>query len=322
MTTQTPSSLRLQTRWNDATKITAPDGDERALVYRHHPSLNQPGFHPLVTPRGHVLTGWQMSDHVWHRGLWFSIRYVNEDNFWGGTPPFGMLTTSSGPCVEALANDTARMSHQLNWDSPTEGTLLQESREITTRLTPDGITMLDWASVLRAVKDVTLDRSPYTGTMGGYGGLGFRASRELHEAEFLLPDGRILPEVGGEAYQQACDPKVKIGHAAVQVGGEPLPWLVLQGRMDGGADERVSIGIIDHPDNPGSPVPWYAKLHPGRGFSYLNAAFLFHGPKSLKAGEYLKFNYRVFYRDGRWTADEFAKLANEFRQSPRAEIHP
>lgn len=292
MATRDSSPLLLKLRWNDMIEVSAPH-DARTLVYRHQDSLPKSGFHPLTTPRGHVLTGWEMSDHVWHRGLWFAIKFVNKDNFWEERSPFGVQTFVAGPRVEALADDAARISLGLRWDSPTEGPLLSESRTITTHVTADGITMLDWAAILRAEKDVTLDRTPFT-TWGGYGGLALRAARELHEAEFLLPDGRSVSGINGDAH----------------------PWVVLQSRVDGGADQRVSLGIIDHPQNPAAPVPWYAKSPPGQGFTFLNAAFLFHGPIALAAGQSLRFSYRVFYRDGLWTSDEFSALAEAFRQGP------
>jgi len=47
----------------------------------------------------------------------------------------------------------------------------------------------------------------------------------------------------------------------------------------------------------------------GGGLSYVNAAFLFHEPMSLRADRPLRLRYRVLYGDGVWPADEFAELA-------------
>jgi hypothetical protein len=88
----------------------------------------------------------------------------------------------------------------------------------------------------------------------------------------------------------------------------------MQAAVDGaGAGQRVAIGMIDHPTNPRAPVPWYNKS--GNGFNYMNAAFLFHEQVTVKRGESLKFNYRMCYRDGEWTRDEFKQLAEQFRAS-------
>jgi len=81
--------------------------------------------------------------------------------------------------------------------------------------------------------------------------------------------------------------------------------------VDGGLEQKVSFAIVDHPGNPRSPSPWYAKCG---AVNYINAAFLFHEPMHVKAGEPLRFRYRVVYRDGLWDADGFAALAAAYRE--------
>ncbi|HEX9441848.1 MAG TPA: DUF6807 family protein, partial [Roseiflexaceae bacterium] len=41
----------------------------------------KPYFHPVCTPAGHCLTLFEPHDHVWHRGLWFTIKFINGENF-------------------------------------------------------------------------------------------------------------------------------------------------------------------------------------------------------------------------------------------------
>lgn len=243
-------------------------------------------IHPLVTPAGHRLTGFEMSDHVWHRGVWFTIKFVNGANFWEEHVPFGAQKSVAEPICEIIDRDRARISHRLHWDSETTGVAIDERRAVTF-----GPGVIDWSTELRAEKDLTLDRTPYT-TWGGYSGLSYRAARELHEVNFLLPNGDTV----------------------ASLAGQPHDWTVMQGAVDGGGPgQRVSMGMIDHPSNPRSPVPWYNKS--GNGFNYMNAAFLFHEPLRLARGESLKFNYRILYRDGEWTLNEFQRLAAEFRAS-------
>jgi hypothetical protein len=115
----------------------------------------------------------------------------------------------------------------------------------------------------------------------------------LHDAGFVLPDGQTVPAITGQHHD----------------------WVVMNAAVDGGPGERVSLGMIDHPANPRSPSPWYCKS--GNGFSFMNAAFLFHEPMKLAKNESLRFQYRVCYRDGSWSAQEFQSLANEFRESER-----
>ena len=121
--------------------------------------------------------------------------------------------------------------------------------------------------------------------------MSFRANREMHEVRFVLPGGKTIE----------------------RLIGQPHDWVLLEGRMDGGADEYVSIGMIDHLENPRSPSPWYGRSV--NGLTFLNAAFLFHEPLALQKGEELHFRYKIVYRDGTWQPSEFQTLADNFRQS-------
>ena len=266
--------LSFQQTWDDRVEVGA------CATYRFGPALPKPCVHPLVTPRGHVLSGFEMSDHVWHRGLWFTFKFVNGTNFWEEHAPFGVQVTRGQPVVELLGQRRLRITHPLTWSSAATGDVIQETRVMTFR----GDGAMDWATQLLALRELTLDRTPYT-TWGGYGGLAFRAARELHEVNFLLPGGETVSGLAGQ----------------------PFPWTVMQGKVDGGAERHVSVGMIDHPSNPRSASPWYCKS--GNGFNYMNPALLFHESMSLKEGESLRLRYRVMWRDGLWMADEFAAAA-------------
>jgi hypothetical protein len=70
------------------------------------------------------------------------------------------------------------------------------------------------------------------------------------------------------------------------------------------------VSLLDHPDNPRHPVPFYGSTRAatyGEGWSnFLNAAFLFHEPLELGDGEPLRVRHRVVLHDGRWDADRIA----------------
>ena len=274
MTTHQPTSFRQI--WDDRVEVAA------SAVYRFGPKLPKPCVHPLTTPAGHVLSGFEMSDHVWHRGLWFTFKFVNGTNFWEEHAPYGVQVSRSQPVCELSDPHELRISHRLKWTSEATGPVIDEARVLTFR--GDGV--IDWATQLRATQDVILDRTPYT-TWGGYGGLAFRSARALHDVNFLLPGGETVGALAGQS------------HA----------WTAMQARVDGDAERYVSIGMIDHPANPRWPSPWYCKS--GNGFNYMNPALLFHEPMSLKEGDALRLRYRVMFRDGLWTPDELAAAAAE-----------
>ncbi len=65
------------------------------------------------------------------------------------------------------------------------------------------------------------------------------------------------------------------------------------------------VCILDHPDNPSHPVPFYATCRAGLGYgegwaNTIYPAFLWDGPRRVEAGEPLRFRYRVIVHDGVW----------------------
>jgi methane monooxygenase PmoA-like len=272
---------------NDRIDITAPNGAPIAS-YRFG-SLPKPCLHPLTTPRGHCLTAFEPSDHIWHRGLWFAVKFINGSNFWEERPPFGIQQSRVEPTCRAIDTDKIRIDHSLLWTSDATGPVLNEERTIIFSTTPDGSRQIDWSTTLYALADLDLDRTPFT-TWGGYGGLYFRAALEMHDASFLIPNGQIVPNISGESHE----------------------WTVMQAQAGAqNANQKVSIAIIDHPSNPRSPTPWYNRSSPD--WNSMNPAFLFHEPLKLPKDQSLRFHYRILYRDGQWDTADFADLADDFR---------
>ncbi len=281
-------TIAFRQNWASDITVESPPGNN--LVYRYPPTLTKPCVHPLVTPAGHVLSGFEMSDHPWHRGLWFTIKYMNGVNFWEETPPFGIQKSNGEPRATLLSDRSAGIEHQLEWTAAAGGLAIREERSLVTSSDDAGIGCIDWSTTLHAQQDLLLDRTPFT-TWGGYGGLIFRASRELHDARFITP--------GAEPTQAMT--------------GQTGPWAALEGLMDGGKNQRVSLAMFDHPSNPRSPSPWYGKCI--NGYNFMNAAFLFHEPLQLGKGEALSFRYRILYRDGLWSPDELDQLSVVFTSS-------
>lgn len=241
----------------------------------------RPFIHPLVTPAGHELTVDAPADHPWHHALWFAIKFVNGDNFWEEMAPYGVLRHRDDPPVMAAESDDAvSVSGFLDWVAPDRTTVvLRERRTLTHREVDPDSYAIDVAVELTAQVDVELDRTPFNGEWGGYGGLTFRGRPDLVDSQLLL--------AGGEP--------------SARIEGEPAPWLHLAGTVD---DEMVGIAILDAPTNPTHPVPWYASTQAptyGTGWAnFVNAAFLWDGSRSLGAGESLTIDHRVLVHDGSW----------------------
>ena len=229
----------------------------------------KPYVHPLCTPAGHCLTRAEPPDHRWHRGLWFTFKFVNGENFWEEEEPFGTQVHVDPDRIE--------------WRRPDGGVVLREHRVLSHEQLADDSYALDWSSVITAAADAELDRTPFQG-WGGYGGLTIRGRADWRDTRLLLAGG---------------------AEAGERVLGTSARWCDLSGTLDGPA--HAGVAFLDAPSNPRHPGPWYAStrspVYGDDGWSnFVNAALLFDAPLALGRGEELRVDYRVIVHDGIWDA--------------------
>jgi hypothetical protein len=195
---------------------------------------------------------------------------VNADNFWEEIEPFGKVLSRTPGSADAV----------LDWVTADGGNPLVEHRTVATSL-DRAATCVDWHVRLTATVNVLLDRTPYNGVWGGYGGLAFRGPGDWTDTSILLAGGSGLTE---------------------RVVGRPATWCLL-------SSEESGVLLLDHPANPRHPTPWYGSTrNPIYGedpwSNFVNAAFLFDGPVALGRGKTLEIRHRVLVHDGRFAQAE------------------
>jgi hypothetical protein len=252
----------------------------------------KPFFHPVCTPSGHVLSLFEPHDHLWQRGLWCAIKYVNGENFWEekDDEPWGTQRTVLPVEVRSEGDGSISVSSRLNWVRSGGETILEEDRRFVYRAVNERSYALDFTFAITPVADVVLDRTVFT-TWGGYGGLTFRGNRNWQETRLLFSDGSTNDRPTGIT----------------------ADWCDLSGKIDGGAGVTGGIAMFDHPDNPRHPTPWYGATGPNH---YFNAAFLFHEPMKVAAKTRLELRYRVVVHDGMLERDELSQAYVGWVHSP------
>jgi hypothetical protein len=265
----------------------ARPGDDEPLWRYVYGGKPKPFFHPLRTPAGYTLSLFEPHDHVWHRGLWFTIKFINGENFWEEREPYGTQVTPVPPTLTPAADGTVRIDQRLEWTRPEgAGIVFREERSIVHRPLADGSYALDWDVALTAQADLLLDRTPFT-TWGGYGGLTFRGNRNWQKTRLLFADS------------STSDRPTPV----------PSDWCDLSGVFDGGVNAAGGVAIFDHPENVRHPSPWYGATGAGH---YFNAAFLFNEPMNVAAGETLRLRYRALIHDGIPDADQLNAAYGEY----------
>lgn len=255
------------------------DGVER-LRYNYQlegdasPSAPKPFCHPIRTSAGIELTVQSPLDHFWHRGLWFTWKFVNGVNYWEERDAvIGRQVTLAPPTIEAVPDEpkAVRWVSEIAWrdtQNTTEETRLRERRTITCRFHADGALIIDWDTKQTAQGDVVLDRTPFT-TWGGYSGLAVRLTQALQKQSVVLDDGTQTSRPTGQ-------------HAR---------WGAIQGELDTGQNNHIAVVFVPSPANRRAPEPFYGSAKPF--FNFFGPAPLFDEPLSLASGETLDLAYRV-----------------------------
>jgi Family of unknown function (DUF6807) len=274
----------------DAVRFAAGTGGW-TYVWDHR---RKPHIHPLATPSGVVLTQVEPADHPWQRGVWFVVKFVDGDNFWeehgaagwgvqrhDGRPTQTVAPAGPPPGSDGPSGAVHTVEGELDWIRPDRHTVaVRERRRLRHVPCGDDAYAVDWDVTLTPPAAAVLDRTPFTGTWGGYSGLAFRGRSDWHDTRVLLDDGSERD----------------------RVAPQPSRWCDLSGTADG---RPVGVCVLDHPDNPSYPVPFYATCGAGEGYgtgwaNTLYPAFLWDGAVALAAGEPLRLRYRLVVHDGVW----------------------
>lgn len=287
------------------TAIVVSDGDVDLFRYVTKPDSPQlespkPYLDPLRTRAGRVVSLFRPWDHVWHKGLAWSLPVVDDENFWGGP------TYVRGEGYVQLPNDGTQhhldatsavveggvvtFAHDLDWISQAGRRMFTEDRTLTARIVDHATWALTFETAMTNVTDATISIGSPT-TRGrenaGYGGLFWRGPRSF-------TDGRVVT-VDGIA-------------TGSDVRGQRYAWMGFEGRHDV-IDDTSLIVMADAEDNPHHPPQWFAR---SEEYAALNPAPFFSEEVQVPAGETVRFRYAVGIADT--DADDAPRIADALRE--------
>lgn len=280
-------------------------GDVELAHYVYRPDTVQfespkPYIHPLRTLAGREVSLFRPHDHVWHKGIAWTLANVNghEHNFWGG-PTY----TSRAQWYEGLPNNgsqdhesvtraaigggRAEFSHLLMWNAEGGGAVFREQRMLTAKVISDDAWILGWSTRMTNITDRELRLGSPT-TEGrenaGYGGLFWRGPRSFNDGTVIVPDGeRDAEEVRGERHE----------------------WLAYVGKHDGD-DAASTLVFVDPGDNAGGTPRWFVRSNI---FGCVCPAPFFTDELVLAPGESARFRYSIVIADGASDAERATALA-------------
>ncbi|WP_168566115.1 DUF6807 family protein [Crateriforma spongiae] len=263
--------------------------------YHHNPAEGKPYFHPLAAIGRDPFTDLRPEDHPWHRGLWFSWKFIDGVNYWEENRETGqsdgqtrLLSTrqSTAPSGGLLIEQTLAYA-PYSEASP----VMTESRTLAISAPEKSPEYhIDWTSQFSASETaLTLDRTPIAGqprgkTYGGYAGLSIRMNAKMQSGSFFNADGQ----------------------SGLHCHGKASPWMIFQ------HDSAGSLLFMDHPNNFSSPTKWYVTP----SMPYFSPAVLFDAGETIAAEETRTLRYRIVVSSQTFSAkDVQSRWANWIAQN-------
>ncbi|MDI1460831.1 PmoA family protein [Catellatospora sp. KI3] len=287
--------------------VTVSTGDRPLFTYTYRPDTvrlesPKPYLHPIRTLAGDVVSLFRPHDHVWHKGIAWSLPHVGEHNFWGGPTyvhgSFYVQLDNNGSAVHREMTDLsaaagrADIGHRLDWISQDGEAVIDEHRALTATVLDGTSWVLTFQTAMTNVSGATLDIGSPT-TKGrdnaGYGGLFWRGPRSF---------------TGGTVQSPA-------GTGADDLRGSRADWFAFRGRHDE-TGRASTIVMVDDAGNPHHPPQWFTR---SEEFACLCPAPFFSEELALDAGQTVTFRYAVLVASGDHGDDGTTALADQARSA-------
>jgi hypothetical protein len=295
----------LDIRHDIGTSLAVRDGGIELCRYVYRPDTPElespkPYLHPLRTRSGRSVSLFRPWDHVWHKGIAWSLPVVGEENFWGG-PTYvhgrsyvqmdnnGTQRHRRFTSIDA-SGGAAAFGHELDWITQAGARTFTEHRTLTAQILTPEAWMLTFTTELTNVSghDIAIGSPTTRGRENaGYGGLFWRGPRSFTRGQLVTASG-----AGGD-----------------ELRGQRHAWMAFAGRHD--EDDAASLVLMaDHPDNPHHPPQWFAR---SEEFACLNPAPFFSEELVVRDGETARFRYGVGIADA--GSEAAAELASAVREA-------
>lgn len=313
-----------------ADRVRLSSGDTVLADYVYRPNDVQlesprPYLSPIRTLGGEVVSLFRPHDHVWHKGIAWSLPVVGDENFWGG-PTF----VRGEGYVQLPNNGTQQHRSFTRADAaaaaPVDGADMTAGIDVPTGPAPAAparlVETLDWITEAgetvfderRTIAATILDAESQ-GAASDAWLLGFE-TRMRNVTGGTIPigspttRGRENAGYGGLFWR---GPRSFTGGSILApgvAGGDELrgiraPWMGFSGRHDG-SGTASSVVMIDDPANVQHPPQWFAR---SEEFACLCPAPFFSEEHPVAAGATLVLRYGVVIADGASDPERAARLA-------------
>ncbi|GAC1424514.1 MAG: hypothetical protein NVS9B7_05400 [Flavisolibacter sp.] len=296
-------------------------------AYCYYDSICKPFLFPINTLEGVTITrGYPVvplpgepTDHPHHTGMWMNYESVNGLDFWNNSTAipldkkelYGRIVHRE--VVKKKVSPTkALLVVSANWVGPDGKTILDEKTSFTFWVRAKKF-FIDRLTILTALDQKVLFRDAKDG---------FLALRVAKELQMPSKEATTYVDIHGNKTRvgQGADTKATgMYYGSTGLRGDSVwstkgPWTMLQGIKDG---RNITIGILDHPRNPGYPAYWHARGYGLFAINPLGRKIFSNGKEQLNF-EILPhasatFYYRVIIASEKLSAEKMQGFSQEFK---------
>jgi hypothetical protein len=312
-----------------ANKIDVLVDDQLFTTFQWPENVTKPVFYPILTSEGTEITrgfplqpkAGERADHPHQIGMWLTYGNVNGLDFWGnGSKGLGTRNQYGGVIkhlkTEKITEGTGEGSFVTteSWVDTSGVELLREVTEFHF-IAREDIRIIDRKTTLTAVENEVNLHDTKEGMFG------IRVARPL---ELPVGGNVVLYNEDGTTSRVKDTLNTDIsgnylsseGITGEEVWGTRARWMRLSGQIE---DEKISVVICDHPENPNYPTYWHARPYGLFAANPLGVKDFTNGKDSLNFSvlpdQPVTFRYRVIVASGEHLpAEEIDDLANNFAQ--------
>lgn len=298
------------------------DGDH-FTSYIYPETIAKPVLYPIKTSEGTLITrGFPLNnrpgeriDHPHHIGLWLNYGDVNGLDFWNNsnTIPeekrnrYGTIIHRDIKLVESGESE-GKLGVAMDWVDTDGNVLLKEETDFI-------FSGSENKRIIDRITKLTAQDKGVSFKDNKEGMLGIRVARELEHpsdkaAKTTDANGRpmdvsVLNNDGVTGLYRGSN-----GLEGDDVWGTRAEWMNLSGEI---RREKISVAILDHPDNIGYPTYWHARGYGLYAANTLGQKAMSEGKEELNfklgPGESVTFKYRIIVYSGKKVTDSLLNAA-------------
>lgn len=275
-------------------------------------TIKKPVLYPLRTAAGTLVTrGYPLDprpgervDHPHQVGLWFNYGDVNGFDFWNNSDAIKPEERSHYGTIRhvrikrvAGGKERGELEVEMAWMAPDDKQLLREETTFIFTAGPNR------RAVDRITKLTALDqRVVFNDNKEGV--FGMRVARQLEQpsnepAAFTDANGKttVVPKMDNTGVSgEYLSSEGLTGDAVWATRGR---WTLLAGKI---GDEKITLAMLDHPQNPGFPTYWHARGYGLFAANPLGQKIFSNGKQTLaftlEPGKSATFKYRLLILSG------------------------